>query len=268
MPQLSRKASGKAILEYGSQSTTPRASTAASSDAGAQTDRTKVDETDRLKFGATTDASRQKYPLKKPGYDKRLSTAERYWNEYDDPSDDDENYVIYMDPNYESMWDKAWKFFGQMFRAKHEKSAESEPLLYSPDLESGSFDEIESSDDEAEPLNYRVLRVHGHVKHVDARDKGGVMSSVPRLSLTSFASSTAILVVAFILASTGKRKLHTEVDAGVVFAVATSLTFAIIGVADLYRSGQDVRLLVWVVAGIFLCLIAIASGGLLAWILG
>ena len=64
-----------------------------------------------------------------------------------------------------------------------------------------------------------------------------------------------------------KRKLHAEVNAGVIFAVATSLTFAITGAANLYRSGETRPVLVWYAAAVSLGFIFAANGGLLAWTL-
>ncbi|GAM82916.1 hypothetical protein ANO11243_009020 [Dothideomycetidae sp. 11243] len=257
VPQPIPRASRKVSSDFGSQSTTPQASTATSSDAGGQYDHGKVHDLSRLDLTTSANPSRAK---------KR---AGRYWNEYDDPSDEEDQYVLYVDPNYESFWDKAWKSVTQKFSAKDKKKPEMESLLCSPDLESGLHDGEESSDDELEPPNYRISRIYGHADaQVQAAGKTTESTgSIPRFTWACFASSIAILIVAFILAATGKRKLHREVDAGVVFAIVTSLTFAITAVATLYRSGQDLRGFVWVIAGMLLCVVATASGGLLAWIL-
>ncbi|KAF2155582.1 hypothetical protein K461DRAFT_77199 [Myriangium duriaei CBS 260.36] len=269
VPQTPRKALRKESTEFGSQSTTPRASTAASSDAGGQTDASKADDLRKLRFATIAESPGRKSLIQKPRHVRGTTTTERYWNEYDEPSEDEDQYVIYIDPNYESVWDKAWKSFLKVLGLKEEKSPENEPLLYSPDLEPGSFDEAESSDDELETQFHRTARVNGHSRvsprlKVQSADSLDIM---PRLTLACFSSSFAILVVAFILATTGKKKLHTEVDAGVIFAVVTSLTFAVIGVGNLYRSRAHIRILVWLIAGIALCIVGIASGGLLAWLL-
>jgi hypothetical protein len=73
--------------------------------------------------------------------------------------------------------------------------------------------------------------------------------------------------VAYLLAATGRHKLATEVDAGVVFAIASSLVFAIVGVAALWRE-HNVKVITWAVAGGVFAVDAVGSAGLLAWVLG
>lgn len=178
--------------------------------------------------------------------------------------------MIYLDPNYESFWDKSWSRLAAFFSpaGKGKPSAERERLLYSPDLESAdSVEDLESSDDDEAVTNYRISRIYPRDGAALVQTSRNHLASVPRLTATCFASSFAILVVAFVLAATGKRKLHAEVDAGVIFAVATSLTFAVTGVASLWRGHEDIGVAVWVAAGVGLCIVAAGSGGLLAWML-
>jgi len=90
---------------------------------------------------------------------------------------------------------------------------------------------------------------------------------LPQFAALSLAASLVILVVAYLLAATGRHKLATEVDAGVVFAIASSLVFAIVGIATLWRE-PHIRWITWGIAGALFSIDAVGSAGLLAWALG
>ena len=90
---------------------------------------------------------------------------------------------------------------------------------------------------------------------------------IPQFAAVSLVASLVILVVAYLLAATGRHKLATEVDAGVIFAIVSSLVFAIVGVAALWRE-KDLSWISWGVACGVLLIDAVGSGGLLAWLLG
>lgn len=76
-----------------------------------------------------------------------------------------------------------------------------------------------------------------------------------------------ILVVAYILAMTGKHKLARQVEAGVLFSIVSSLIFAVIGVVSLLGQ-RGLGWIPWTVAIGVLTIDAVGAGGLLAWMLG
>ncbi|KAF4551805.1 Hypothetical protein D9617_12g036950 [Elsinoe fawcettii] len=279
VPQPAAASLHKASQEFGSQSTTPQMSTATSSEAGAQPSEPRP----TLKSHQSREKARTspvfEGPHKTLTKSRKSSYAppqgsklvnQRYYSEYDDPdaTDDDDAYVIYLDPNEKTIFDKLWSNVRSLFVTQREKNPETEPLLYSPDLSSQNEGEMdyESSDDE-EVVNYRISRIYGQGLGLEEQQSATqrALASVPRFSGTCFAASVSILLVAFVLAATGRKKLMREVDAGVVFAVAVSLCFAIVGTVSLYRSGEHLRGWVWAMAGVVLCMVAVGSGGLVAW---
>lgn len=199
----------------------------------------------------------------------------KYWSEYDHPedgSDAGDAYVIYIDPNERSAFELFFERLGRIFsrKPKHEdESALSSPSL-PPDDES-------SSDEDARLLTRRP-KTYGSVPSYRAppqrtysqaaygqQDAPGL--HVPQFAAVSLVASLVILVVAYLLAATGRHKLATEVDAGVIFAIVSSLVFAIVGVAALWRE-REVGWATWGVAGGVLVFDGVGSGGLLAWVLG
>ncbi|KAG8622847.1 hypothetical protein KVT40_009358 [Elsinoe batatas] len=283
VPQPKSSSLHKASQEFGSQSTTPQMSTATSSEAGmppleqrptlkARQSREKA-RTSPVFEGPHRAITRSRQNSYAPVKGSRLIN-QRYYSEYDDPdaTDDDDAYVIYLDPNEKTIFDRLWANVKSIFEKRRNKNPETKPLLYSPDLSSqasGEGEDYESSDDE-EIQNYRISRIYGPASGVGLgldteTATQRALASVPRFSGTCFAASVSILLVAFVLAATGKEKLSREVDAGVLFAVAVSLCFAIIGTVSLYRSGEHLRGWVWAAAGVVLCTVAVGSGGLVAW---
>ncbi|KAM0715468.1 hypothetical protein Q7P37_008966 [Cladosporium fusiforme] len=214
---------------------------------------------------------RREYPQAQPAQQQA-----RYWSEYDHPedgSDAGDAYVIYIDPNerssFEVFFDKLAKVFSR--RPKPEE----EGLLSTP---SSPRDDESSSDEDSQvnaarrPKSYGALpsyRAPPLQRSWSQTAQYNQQSSViiPQFSAVSLVASLVILVVAYLLAATGRHKLATEVDAGVIFAIISSLIFAIVGVAALWRE-QNVAWLSWMVAGGTLVVDAVGSGGLLAWMLG
>ena len=198
----------------------------------------------------------------------------KYWNEFDNPEDsDDENaFVLYINPNEESWFDNAWSNIRSIFRKK--RVGEHKSLL-SPDhdIEAGSREDSEDSDNELDsrphqpqPITYGTI--HQQLDTVRFRSAEEDSSSwVPKLSLISFVAAIIILTIGYILASTGRRgrkKIH-QVDAGIIFAVASSLSFATVGVLAMFTRRQRMGWLIWTVSGAVVSAIAVASGILLAW---
>lgn len=204
----------------------------------------------------------------------------KYWSEYDHPedgSDAGDAYVIYIDPNERSSFEI---FFDKLTRLFSRKSKSEEyDALASPTATNDDDDE-ESSADEGSRLFPRAPKSYGAMSAFRAQPQRaydhGVQSYgqtndqsllLPQFAAVSLVASLVILVVAYLLAATGRHKLATEVDAGVVFAIASSLVFAIVGVAALWRE-RDVKWVTWGVACGVLLVDAVGSAGLLAWVLG
>lgn len=192
----------------------------------------------------------------------------KYWSEYDNPSDsDDDAYVIFIDPNAESSLSQTWRKIQDMFKPK--AASGEEPLLQAGAMTETSLD---SSDEEAQtPRRSRTTQSYGTLDVAVAGDTSRVESKksfwLPPITMTCLGASIAILIVGYLLAMTGRRKQVQEVDAGIIFAIVSSLLFAISGVASLFSLG---RCTVWaarLVALAVLAVDAIASGALLAWIL-
>lgn len=200
---------------------------------------------------------------------------QHYWSEFDHPSDSDEGggYVIYCDPETDTVFDRLWNRFSSIFRTRH--TPEHEPLLSAADLEAGSHeDDSTSSSDEGVVPHKRHSHSYGpHARRASTQPELSSQYAasstqeakwLPRLTFACLASSVIILIVAFLLAATGRRKLVSEVDAGIIFAVASSLVFAVIGVGTMVRHRRSIRWFGWVFAVTILAAVSVSSGILLA----
>ncbi|KAI7644470.1 hypothetical protein KC322_g19697, partial [Hortaea werneckii] len=213
-----------------------------------------------------------------------------YWSEYDHPEDGSEPgdpYVLYIDPNEKSSLERIFDKIGALLSRQKRSDEEEERLLSS---DPGSPTQDESSDDESaagtprrKPRSYGTLgapRIKRTVSDAPTlrgpdTDRSPFVSArtkhddalIPQLMPIAFAASIVILVMAYILAMTGKKKDVYEVDFGVLFAIASSLFFSVLGFASLLRT-QDVSYPVWAIGVVVLVVDAVASGGLLAWMLG
>ena len=170
----------------------------------------------------------------------------------------------------EALHDKLARLFSR------KPKPEDDDLPPSPSV--GPDDDEESSSDEgARLLSRNKPKTYGampafHAHPPRAYDQTQVQCEdqsllLPQFAALSLAASLVILVVAYLLAATGRHKLATEVDAGVVFAIASSLVFAIVGIATLWREPR-VRWITWGIAGALFSIDAVGSAGLLAWVLG
>lgn len=208
---------------------------------------------------------RREYPHAKPAQEQT-----KYWSEYDHPedgSDAGDAYVIYIDPNERSSFEVFFDKLAKLFSRK--PKPEEEGLLSTP---STPREDETSSDEESQPTTARRPKSYGAIPSYHAPPLDRIYSQqssmvLPQFAAVSLVASLVILVVAYLLAATGRHKLATEVDAGVIFAIISSLIFAIVGVAALWRE-QNVGWLSWTVAGGTLLVDAVGSGGLLAWMLG
>ncbi|KAK5138366.1 hypothetical protein LTR08_003427 [Meristemomyces frigidus] len=209
---------------------------------------------------------RRAYPQQSDQQDPQA----RYWSEYDHPEDGSEAgdaYVVYIDPNDKSTLDNLFSRLGSMFARRKPEDAE-EALLTE---QSSPEDDDVSSDDEAlatpRGKSYGTLSTPRRVTSGTHTIKVATYQrchAIPHLTAISYVASIVILVMAYILAMTGRRKSIYEVDFGVLFAIASSLLFAVVGFASLFRL-QTVTQPAWLVGTLVLIADAVGSGGLLAW---
>jgi hypothetical protein len=198
----------------------------------------------------------------------------KYWSEYDHPedgSDAGDAYVIYIDPNERS---SISIFFEKLSKVFSRKPKDEDENLLSPTT---THDDESSSDEDARLLSARTPKSYGSIgsrPNLQHRQSQSIYVQpydnsqlIPQFAAVSLVASLVILVVAYLLAATGRHKLATEVDAGVIFAIVSSLVFAIVGVAALWRE-KDLGWISWGVACGVLLIDAVGSGGLLAWLLG
>ncbi|KAL1586780.1 hypothetical protein WHR41_04642 [Cladosporium halotolerans] len=213
---------------------------------------------------------RREYPEAAPAQQQA-----RYWSEYDHPEDGSDAggdaYVIYIDPNEKSSFELFFEKLGRLFSRKP-RDPEPEGLPPTPPT---PRDDESSSEDEESQLTARRPKSYGAIPSLSATPRPRSLAhsqrelqhlQLPQFAAVSLVASLVILVVAYLLAATGRHKLATTVDAGVVFAIVSSLIFAVVGLAALWRE-RGVGAVAWGVAGVTLLVDAVGSGGLLAWIL-
>jgi hypothetical protein len=267
---------------YGSQSTTPQMSTSTGSVGDRTGDLTAVEEQsppriqipDQLATPPMS-AFRKK---RKSAYNRAGSALPKqaYWNEFDDPSgsEDEGAYVLYIDPNEVSSATKTWRRIRSLWSKN--KSTDQEALLgHDGTNEHGIVEEsVTSSDDEAQTPRRTQQRAYGTLNHSSSQAVGHdaqVYHQYPdwvtQMSATCLVASMLLLCIGYILVATGKRKLASEVDAGVVLAVASSLAFAVSGVGAVFSRSTPRWPLATLVIGILVADVAAASV-LLTWAFG
>nr|POE85518.1 hypothetical protein CFP56_43834 [Quercus suber] len=207
---------------------------------------------------------------------------QRYWSEYDHPEEgegEDDAYVLYIDPNEKSTFEKLLEKLGSVFSSRAVAEEEA-ALLASP------IKDDESSSEEDEPsgvrtrsygtMNWKSITARGATNDVEAanaintsRLPSYTANTVTKTQVTSICliASLIILVVACLLAFTGKHKYATAVDFGVLFAIASSLLFAVLGFASLLRQ-HYVAWTPWLIALGALLVDVAGCAWLLAFMLG
>lgn len=200
-----------------------------------------------------------------------LAVEQRYWSEYDHPEEGvDDAYVIYIDPNEESSFDRLMASIGALFSRRKQPARDGESLLRSP--QTPREDESSSDEDNAPSSGTRTHRGYGTVSCHEGstrmkRQRGVRGPFLPPSTVICLAASAVILIIGYALAATGRHRLARAVYAGIIFAVASGLLFAIGGLVFLSRMRNVRRLAVAVAVGVVV-VDAIAAGGLLAWMLG
>ena len=266
IPQPQSKTGARpAVVEFGSQSTTPHVSSTTTSSEAGQAQNLAARTPERQAH----DISARNFRRKRRRSFVETPLQQQYWNEYDHPEDsgDEDGFFLYVDQNQETVFDKIWAVVTKSLYTRG--AGEQRPLLPTRESETSSREVLESSsDEETTPLTTRLKRTYGAVpigsttiKPVDDSQ----LPKIPRLTVLAMTSSIIILVVAAILAATGRKKLASEVDGGIIFAVSASLAFAIIGTAAMYRQRRSQKWYHWVIVLTMLVFVGTASGGLLAW---
>ena len=226
-----------------------------------------------------------------------------YWNEYDEPEDDNDNaYVIWVNPG-SSLSFKEWlsSLLPSWLRPS---SADPKPLL-SPDnsnIEESLLDDSSSTSDESvvdqdKPKSYgtinplkshhltHFLQPRGITRHTALpRSRFPHTSSLPDLesqpsstersehrirtlfTLLTFSASLAIFVVICVLAATGRHKQVYQVDAGIVFGIVVNLLFACVGLGCLVSGRKRTGWLGWCCGVTVFGAICVGNGGLCAWL--
>lgn len=208
---------------------------------------------------------------------------QRYWNEYDNPEDDDnpdaDAFVIFMDPNrrsgFDNFFDKVAKLFGQQPYTEDEQQAL---------LTGQSTPEDEESSDDETGSNTAILKTRsrptshfgtfarstpsttGQTKQQDAN-----FPYLGHFASVCYAASLVLLAVAYIFHTTARHRYLRKVHFGVLLCMIFSLMFVALGFLAVARSAskaRPVRPAVWIISIAVLVVDAIGSGGLLAWILG
>lgn len=194
---------------------------------------------------------RRDHPLRKEVNERSNGDHQRYWNEFDDGDEGSENeaYTIFVDP------DASTSFFGggvfsnlthnliSGARASTKKikswlnstsTPEPQPSLHNDDFSAQiSADDTDLDNDELSPLSpiqrrhYSTFPSHRSSRHALKSRETLLVGA----TITSFASSFVLLLVATILATTGRKKAAVTVDLGVVVGVVVSFIFSVVAVA-------------------------------------
>ncbi|KAF9772675.1 hypothetical protein IL306_009599 [Fusarium sp. DS 682] len=190
----------------------------------------------------------------------QMEEPAKYWNEYDDGSEcaaDDDGYAIYINPD-ESTSFPGFDYLKGIFKApmrkakcwfKHNKPQERQSLLganYSPyQYSSTTFNNSSESDEEAGYASSDGFPSTGYATHYALPSLNQQQAHLYREktlfwgTVSSFAVSLLLLLVAGTLISTGRHKLRAEVDAGVTVGVVASLFTACSALGmTLYRHGR------------------------------
>ncbi|POS83841.1 hypothetical protein EPUL_005585 [Erysiphe pulchra] len=216
--------------------------------------RTAVPDSDKFKVeNYTRPVSQQTFSkiqtLSQPKY--------TYWNEYDDGSEvEEEPYIVYIDPNSESF--PGAKTLASMFsKAKRPvdkvrewltpvpSSGEQRSLLHKDDKlydqestigTEGILEDYASSSDMQNGYStfYNTTILNINKQTLDSKHDSFLIHTI----IGCYAASLTLLLIVWLLFTTGKKKLRKEVDAGVAIGVIASLLFAITGLSLVHLRRQ------------------------------
>ncbi|KAL9011793.1 MAG: hypothetical protein Q9173_003383, partial [Seirophora scorigena] len=232
---------------------------------------------------------KRRRPLRQNGSLRRQIATDRqprYWNEYDDGEEnsDNEPFAIYIDPNKStfpslpqavsslaSHAKASSKKVGLWLRSSNQspKGAPAAGYDGSPYFDQAATpdDDSDFDDSPTDPLlyharqrQYSTFNNHRREGHQFQAQK----SLLARCCLAFFIASFALLIVAALLASAGRRKAIFRVDVGVITGVVFSLVFAIAGVTCMFKRRENVGIAQRLVVVVALTVDCIGSGILLA----
>ncbi|QIW97381.1 hypothetical protein AMS68_002899 [Peltaster fructicola] len=208
---------------------------------------------------------------RRPFPQEPLVTQERYWSEYDHPEDGEDadgSYVIYVDPDEKSTFDKMMETVTAWF--KRPKNSDEESLLHTP---ATPKDDESSSDEETtarKPRHNNYGTVIRHSQLSTPRVSSTPAPYIPFLpppTIACLVASAVILIIGYVLAATGRHRFASTVQASVMFALAASVLFIIAGVVLLARA-KAVQQLGLATAVTVVLIESTAAGGLLAQMVG
>lgn len=194
---------------------------------------------------------RKEHPLREEIIAIPHADHQRYWNEFDDGDEGSENeaYTIFVDP------DSSTSFLGggvvsnliQHLVSKAKASTqkikdwvnstsiqERRPLIAHNDssAQASAEDDSDLDNDELSPTRSRIRRHYSTFpsSHPSRHALQSRETLLLGASIASFAASLVMLLVAAILATTGRKKAAVTVDLGVVVGIIVSLIFSGMGV--------------------------------------
>ncbi|KAL8948665.1 MAG: hypothetical protein Q9222_005162 [Ikaeria aurantiellina] len=203
---------------------------------------------------------------------------QRYWNEYDDGDEnsDNEPFAIYIDPNKSTSFpgfraiSRAALSLASGAKASSRKARSwirsSDPSRIPPHHVVTPEDDSDLEDSPIDPLLYhRKQRQYStfHDRYMLDSTYRARELLLARCCIASFVASFVLLIVAGLLASSGRRKAHLEVDVGIVTGVVFSLVFSLVGVGCMLQRKEKVGIIQKVFVFLMLVIICIGSGLLL-----
>lgn len=226
--------------------------------------------------------SREEHPLRRQVSGSSAKHPLRYWNEFDDGDEGSENevYTIFVDPNATSTFPGAAalrKAIGRLTTNAKASSRKVKSWLRSsskssvPDEHRALMDDDDlgiqpsAGDDTDWDNDYSAHlirpRHYSTMLHSAAQVAHAVKSReylLSRACIASFVASFALLLLATILNTTGRRRDAATVDLGVVVGVIASLVFAVVAVGTMVGRAEDLG---WIYRAAVLLLFALDCMG-------
>ncbi|KAI9796539.1 MAG: hypothetical protein M1833_006103 [Piccolia ochrophora] len=240
-------------------------------------------EANQRKHSSSLRASNPKRKRRSTDRPYRQPSGKRYWNEYDNDSEEDEAdpYILLIDPHHSLRFpgqgfvskvtdfaiNKVHGFLSQLpFFSKLEgDTGERRPLIPETTSTGIARDDAHLDDSSSydEVVFNRQYSTYASPKHLRAdADRERLIF---RSCIGCFTAAMLLLTLATLLAVDARRKLRFSVNAGVVMGVIASLSFAVAGIGLILTRKERLG---WTHRSVFFmlfCLICIASGFLLAF---
>ncbi|KAL8857289.1 MAG: hypothetical protein Q9198_010731, partial [Flavoplaca austrocitrina] len=161
----------------------------------------------------------------------------RYWNEYDDGDENLENepFAIYVNPHQKTPLFDATSTLASQVRGMSIKAKQwlrlADKNASKTTSETGSTEDdsdLENSvrDPLLSPQKQHIYSTFQRRHAVDHATKAQALL-LTRCCMAFYTASFVLLIVAALLAASGRRKAHLEVDVGVITGVVFSLIFAV-----------------------------------------